>query len=89
MSSHIIAGPKRLAAEDLSCRQPEQDQGGDRRIGMHGTSNSATYYRNREDAERLLAAQAVSDNIRQIHLTLAERYRELSDQSNMQQSQPR
>ena len=56
---------------------------------MHGTSNSATYYRKREEAERVHAAQAVSDNIRQIHLTLAERYRELAEQSNRQQSQPR
>lgn len=48
---------------------------------MHGTSNAASYYREREQAERMQAAQAVSDNIRQIHLTLAERYRELADGS--------
>ena len=46
---------------------------------MHGASNSAAYYRNREQAERTQAAQAVSDDIRQIHLTLAERYRELAE----------
>ena len=56
---------------------------------MRGTSNSSTYYRSREQAERERAAQAVSDNIRQIHLTLAERCRELAEQSDMQQSQPR
>jgi hypothetical protein len=50
---------------------------------MHGASNSAAYYRNREQAERTQAAQAVSDNIRQIHLTMAERYRELAEGSEM------
>ena len=48
---------------------------------MDGTSNSAAYYRNREQAERNQAAQAVSDEIRQIHLTLAERYQELAAQA--------
>jgi len=55
---------------------------------MHGASNSATYYRNREHAERAQAAQAVSDHIRQIHLTMAERYRELADQTEMTVSEP-
>jgi hypothetical protein len=45
---------------------------------MQGASNSAAYYRNREQAERMQAAQAISDNIRQIHLTLAERYQDLA-----------
>jgi len=47
---------------------------------MHGASNSAAYFRDREQAERTQAAQAVSDHIRQIHLTMAERYRELAEQ---------
>lgn len=55
---------------------------------MHGASNSEAYYRNREQAERMQAAQAVSDNIRQIHLTLAERYRELAEQSEMSSAEP-
>jgi hypothetical protein len=42
--------------------------------------NSATYYRNREQAERTLADQAVSEAIRQIHLEMAERYGELAEQ---------
>jgi hypothetical protein len=50
---------------------------------MCGASNSSTYYRNREQAERMQAAQATSENIRQIHLTMAERYRELADQPRM------
>jgi hypothetical protein len=50
---------------------------------MHGASNSAAYYRNREQAERTQAAQAVSDSIRQIHLTMAERYRELAEGSEV------
>ena len=45
---------------------------------MPKASDSAAYYRNREQAER-----AVSDNIRQIHLTMAERYRELAAQCEM------
>lgn len=48
---------------------------------MHGASNSSAYYRNREQAERMQAAQAVSEHIQQIHLTMAERYRELADQA--------
>ena len=52
-------------------------------MGMRGASNSAAYYRTREQAERMQAAQAVSDNIRQIHLTMAERYREFAEQAEM------
>lgn len=48
---------------------------------MHGKSDSGAYYRDREQAERLQAEQAASDNIRQIHLSMAERYRELAEQS--------
>ena len=55
---------------------------------MHGASNSAAYYRNREQAERMQAAQAVSDKIRQIHLTMAERYRELAERSEMSTVEP-
>ena len=55
---------------------------------MHGASNSAAYYRNREQAERMQAAQAVSDKIRQIHLTMAERYREFAERSEMSSAEP-
>ena len=50
---------------------------------MHGASNSAAYYRNREQLERARAAQAVSEDIRQIHLTLAERYQALAEESEI------
>ena len=50
---------------------------------MRGASNSGAYYRNREQAEREQADRAVSDSIRQIHLTMAERYRELADQCEL------
>lgn len=40
---------------------------------------SATYYRNREQAERKLADQAASPAIRDIHLEMASRYRELAE----------
>jgi hypothetical protein len=40
----------------------------------------STYYRNREQAERGLAERSVSDTIRQIHLSMAERYRELAEE---------
>jgi hypothetical protein len=55
---------------------------------MHAASNSAAYYRNREQAERMQAAQAVSDSIRQIHLTMADRYRELAEESEMSTVEP-
>ena len=55
---------------------------------MHGASNSAAYYRTREQVERARAAQAVSDNIRQIHLTMAQRYRELAEESEMPTVEP-
>ena len=79
---------KRLVANNLSRRQSEKEQCYDGRVGMHGASNSAAYYRNREQAERMQAARAVSDNIRQIHLTMAERYRELAEQSGMASAEP-
>lgn len=41
---------------------------------------SANYYRNRERAERDLADQAASIAIRNIHLQMAKRYRELAEQ---------
>ena len=42
---------------------------------------SRDYYRKREQAERTLADQAASPAIRDIHLEMAERYRELAEQS--------
>ena len=50
---------------------------------MHGAINSAAYYRNREQTERTLANQAASPAIRDIHLEMAERYRELAEQLEM------
>ena len=41
---------------------------------------SAIYYRGRERAERVLADQAASIAIRQIHLELADRYRKLANE---------
>lgn len=49
---------------------------------MHG-ANSAAYYRRREQAERRLADQAASPAIRDIHLEMAERYREHAEQLEM------
>ncbi len=45
--------------------------------------SSVKYYRERERAERSLADQAASPAIRNIHLEMAERYRELAEQSEM------
>lgn len=44
-------------------------------------SYAADYYRKRERAEREMAGQANSIGIRQIHLEMAERYRELAEQA--------
>ena len=40
---------------------------------------SQNYYREREQAERILAEKAASTAIRDIHLEMAERYRELAE----------
>ena len=55
---------------------------------MDRASNSTDYFRSREQAERKQAAQAVSDNVRQIHLTLAERYRDLAETAEMSTAEP-
>lgn len=52
----------------------------DGRVSMDGAVNSAAYYRKREQAERTLANRAASSTIRDIHLEMAERYRELAEQ---------
>lgn len=44
---------------------------------------SASYYRGREQAERTLADQAASPAIREIHLEMANRYRELAEELEM------
>ena len=44
---------------------------------------SVNYYRDRERAERTLADQAASPAIRDIHLEMANRYRELAEQQQM------
>jgi hypothetical protein len=41
---------------------------------------SANYYLDRERIERAMADQAASRVIREIHLEMAERYRELAEQ---------
>lgn len=41
---------------------------------------NAAYYRSREEAERDLAHQAPVEDIRKIHLQLAERYAELAEE---------
>ena len=79
----IFAPSKWLKAADLSRRQPKQEQCNDGRVGMHGAVNSAAYYRNREQTERTLAGQAASAAIRNIHLEMAERYREHAEQLEM------
>ena len=45
----------------------------------HVMSNAA-YYRSREEAELALAQQAPVDDIRRIHLQLAERYAQLAEE---------
>ena len=50
---------------------------------MHGASNSAAYFRDREQAERTLADQAASPAIRDIHLDMADRYRALAEELEM------
>ena len=72
-----------MAADVLSRCRREQEWDEDGRVGMHGASNSTAYYRNREQVERTQAAQAVSESIRQIHLTMADRYRELAEKAEM------
>lgn len=42
--------------------------------------SNAAYYRSREEAERDLAHQAPVEDIRKIHLQLAERYAELAEE---------
>ena len=44
-----------------------------------GMSNAA-YYRSKEKAERASAQQASSDDVREIHLQLAERYARLANE---------
>lgn len=49
---------------------------------------SVNYYRERERAERSLADQAASPAIREIHLEMAERYRDLAQQPDITDSSP-
>jgi len=49
---------------------------------MRADSNSADYYRQREAHERELAEKASLPNVRQIHLSLAERYRALAESAD-------
>ena len=47
-------------------------------------ASSVEYYRRRERTEMELADQAASDAIRNIHLDLADRYRELAQEAQLQ-----
>lgn len=49
---------------------------------MNTIDNSAEYFRMREAQERAMAERAASEEIRSIHLTLADRYRELADEAD-------
>ena len=49
---------------------------------MRKDSNSADYYRQREAHERELAEKANLPNVRQIHLSLAKRYRALAENAD-------
>lgn len=50
---------------------------------MNGASESAGYYKLREQAELSLAAKASSVRVRDIHMVMAKRYRELASQVEM------
>jgi len=45
---------------------------------MQTMDNSPVYYRVREEQEREAALRASDDGIRQIHLAMADKYRELA-----------
>ena len=45
---------------------------------------NAAYYRKREEMERLLADEALADDIRNVHLQLASRYAHLADEFEAQ-----
>lgn len=49
---------------------------------MSMVDDSAEYFRMREAQERAMAERAASDEIREIHFALAERYRELADEAD-------
>jgi len=46
--------------------------------------SNAAYYRSREEAERASAHQSPTNDIREIHLQLAERYAQLADEIETQ-----
>ena len=48
---------------------------------MNTVDDSAEYFRMREAQERDMAERATSDEVRSIHLSLADRYRELADEA--------
>jgi hypothetical protein len=49
-------------------------------------ASSVNYYRGREQAQRQLADQAASIAIRNIHLDLADRYREMAQEAQLKRT---
>ena len=49
-------------------------------------ASSVDYYRGRERAERELADRAASNAIRNIHLDLADRYREMAQKAQLRRT---
>ena len=48
--------------------------------------NDADFYRRREQDQRQLADQASSQSIRNLHLDMADRYRELAQEAQLKQT---
>jgi hypothetical protein len=81
LASGIFEEFGRLAVDWRSRGQPMEEEQR-RENEMEDTSfYTADYYLERERAERALAAKAVSTAIRDIHLEMAERYRDLAEQA--------
>jgi hypothetical protein len=83
LSYGIFLRFNRLDADDLSRRQPIKEHMTTGVWAMNENSSSAAYYREREKAERTLSEHAASLAIRDIHLEMAKRYRELAEQLEM------
>ena len=49
---------------------------------MNAADTSAEYFRMREEQERGMAERAASGKVKEIHLALADRYRELADEAD-------
>jgi hypothetical protein len=53
---------------------------------MNVEMDEADYYRHREQDQRQLADQASSQSIRNLHLDMADRYRELAQEAQLKQA---